>query len=632
MKRALYWMNRLRTHGATGLRDLTNGGLTLSAWPLLASLCALAAAAAFLPAGMARALIFWVASGAFLVAIFFDRLGCVEWIVSGLVGSFALFSLLGPLVWPRGIAPHWAVLAVMVAALVNEWRSKPRVLTIHAGAVDLAAAFVMVLVSFPIAIVAKRNGFEPDGAFVGRHYFVGDSYYFYSFAEAFVNGRHLPVEVPFVAGAQNAYRTWLCAGFGGLRLLVGAPSPVAGIGLVPVFLLATPGLAVWSFIRSSGSEPSARAAALAGALAILLFTLRPDLAIYPTTQAFAMGTLFLLGWLWRGPFPSVPARMLSLGAAVVIVMGHGLSGAIAVTFVGVRSVQMLLVRETRRSGAWLSLASGGLGLLFLLVSRMPYAGARHAIAWPFIAHGAGAFVDGWQVGIALIVVCGALAWRTGGLVPIAVLAAGLLFRISAELPVDPSEAWFAQVNADRFVYLACATLAFALVGTNRRRLALVLVLGLGVFAGWRPPTLPTWLHIVRLATADGIRVDPRKLQLFQEICRRTPADARIMTNVALNSLPAFTGRVQAPVAPNLWAMSMLTPAAFEARVRDQKSFAGATAAEKIAIMDRGGYTHALLAANVGVDKLPTWVQSQFPAGSVDVLYADGDSVLLARRR
>jgi hypothetical protein len=182
------------------------------------------------------------------------------------------------------------------------------------------------------------------------------------------------------------------------------------------------------------------------------------------------------------------------------------------------------------------------------------------------------------------------------------------------------------------VYLACATLAFALVGTNRRRLALVLVLGLGVFAGWRPPTLPTWLHIVRLATADGIRVDPRKLQLFQEICRRTPADARIMTNVALNSLPAFTGRVQAPVAPNLWAMSMLTPAAFEARVRDQKSFAGATAAEKIAIMDRGGYTHALLAANVGVDKLPTWVQSQFPAGSVDVLYADGDSVLLARRR
>jgi hypothetical protein len=39
----------------------------------------------------------------------------------------------------------------------------------------------MALVSLPIAIVSKRNGFEPDGAFVGRHYFAADSYYFYSF-------------------------------------------------------------------------------------------------------------------------------------------------------------------------------------------------------------------------------------------------------------------------------------------------------------------------------------------------------------------------------------------------------------------------------------------------------------------
>jgi hypothetical protein len=625
-------ISRLRAYVTTCVRADPEGGLILRAWPVLASLCALTAAAVFLPAGMARALIFWLASGAFLVAVVFDRFGCVEWIVSGLIASFVLFSLLGPLVWPWGAAPHLAVLGVMVAASVREWRRKPRMLSVHAGAVDLASAFVMALASLPIAVVAKRNGFDPDGTFVARHYFGGDSFYFYSFAEAFVNGRHLPVEVPFVAGAQNAYRTWLHAGFGGLRLLVGQPSPLAGIVLVPVFLLATQGLAVWSFIRSSGSEPSAQAAALSGALAMILFILRPDLAIYPTGQAFAIGALRFAGWLWRGPSSSVAAQALSIGAALVVVMGHGLTGAVAVAFVGVRSVQTLFRREGRRSGAVFALASAGLGLVFLLVNRMPYAGARHAIKWSVIAHGAWAFVDGWQVGIAFIVVGCVLAWRTGGLVPITVLLLGVLFRIGADLPVDASEAWFAQVNADRFVYFACVTLALALVGTSRRRLALVIALSFGMFAGWRPATLGTWLHNMGLATADPIRIEPAKLLLFREICRKTPANARILTTVALNVLPAFTGRVQSPVAPNLWAMGMIKPSQFEARVKDQARFAAASATEKIAIMDRGEYSHALLRANLAVGQVPSWVQSQFPGGSVEVLYADGDSVLLARRR
>lgn len=72
------WIPRLRAYVTTRVRAVTDCGLTFPAWPLLASLCALAAAAVFLPAGTARALIFWSASGAFLVAIIFDRFGCVE--------------------------------------------------------------------------------------------------------------------------------------------------------------------------------------------------------------------------------------------------------------------------------------------------------------------------------------------------------------------------------------------------------------------------------------------------------------------------------------------------------------------------------------------------------------------------
>jgi hypothetical protein len=625
------WASCLRATWTTRLRNLTDAGLTFPAWPLLTSLCALAAAAVFLPAGTARALIFWLASGAFLVAVIFDRFGCVEWITSGLMASFVLFSLLGPVAWPWGLPPHWAVLAVMAAALVREWRSKPRVLTIHAGTVDLAAACVMALVSLPIAIICKRNGFEPDGVFVGRHYFVGDSYYFYSFAEAFVNGHHLPVEVPFVAGAQNAYRTWLHAGFGGLRLLTGAPSPVAGIVLFPVLFLATQGLAVWSFVRSSGSGTSALSATLAGALAIALFILRPDLSIYPTTQGFTLGALFFVGWLWRGPSPSVAQRILSLGAALVVVMGHGLTGAAAVAFVGARSAQSLLAKDTRRLGALFLVASTGLGLAFLVVNRLPYPGTSHAATWSSMSHGVWAFLDGWPL-LLLIIAGAALAWRTGGAVPIVLLGMGLLFRIGAELRVDASEADFFRVNADRFVFFSCAALALALVGTCRRRLALVIVLVMGVFAGWRSQTAPTWLAIAGLATGEARRVEPQVLRLFQEIRQKTPANARIMTNVALNALPAFTGRVQSPVGPNLWAMGMIKPSQFEARVKDQARFAAASATEKIAIMDRGEYSHALLRANLAVGQVSSWVQSQFPAGSVDVLYADGDSVLLARRR
>jgi hypothetical protein len=74
------------------------------------------------------------------------------------------------------------------------------------------------------------------------------------------------------------------------------------------------------------------------------------------------------------------------------------------------------------------------------------------------------------------------------------------------------------------------------------------------------------------------------------------------------------------------------PNEFASRVKDQASFATAAAAEKIAIMDRGGYSHALLEANVAVGQVSTWVQIQFPAGSVEVLYADGNSALLARQR
>jgi hypothetical protein len=232
----------------------------------------------------------------------------------------------------------------------------------------------------------------------------------------------------------------------------------------------------------------------------------------------------------------------------------------------------------------------------------------------------------------LIIAGAALAWRTGGAVPIVLLGMGLLFRIGAELRVDASEADFFRVNADLFVFFSCAALALALVGTCRRRLALVIVLVMGVFAGWRSQTAPTWLAIAGLATGEARRVEPQVLRLFQEIRQKTPANARIMTNVALNALPAFTGRVQSPVGPNLWAMGMIKPSQFEARVKDQARFAAASATEKIAIMDRGEYSHALLRANLAVGQVSSWVQSQFPAGSVDVLYADGDSVLLARRR
>ena len=228
-----------------------------------------------------------------------------------------------------------------------------------------------------------------------------------------------------------------------------------------MFFLATQGLAVWSFVRSSGSESSALTAALAGALAIVLFILRPDLSIYPTTQGFALGALFFVGWLWRGPCPSVALRTLSLGAALVVVMGHGLTGAAAVAFVGARSAQSVLAKDTRRSGALFLVASAGLGLAFLVVNRLPYPGTSHAVTWSSMSHGVWAFLDGWQL-LVLIISCAALAWRAGGLVPIALLALGLLFGIGAELRADPSEVDFFRVNADRFVFFSCVTLALAL--------------------------------------------------------------------------------------------------------------------------------------------------------------------------
>jgi len=627
----LSWTSRVWALLVLRARELAGEGLSFPALPVLTGLCALAALAALLPAGVTRALIFWVASGAFLVAVFFHQFGCVEWIAAGLILSFVAFSLLGALAWPVGLPPHLAVLAVMLVALAREWRKPPRRLTLHAGAVDVAAVCVTVLVSFPIVVIARRNGLQPNGSFVARHFFAYDSYFFYSLAEAFVNGHHVPVEVPFVAGSQNAYRTWLQAGFGGLRLMVGTPSPLAGIVLIPAYLLATQGLAVWSFVRCSGSKPSVGTATLAAALAVALFVLRPDLAIYPTTQGIALGALYLVGWLWRGPLSSIAESSLAMGASLVVLMGHGLSGVVAVAFVGSRSIQRLLARETRLSGMVFLGLSIALGVAVLLVNRMPHAGLSHALSWPLTAQGLRAFFASWPL-LAIITAGAALAWRTGGLAPIALLALGLLFRVAAHHRIDLEEVGFLEVNADRFVFFASVTLALALVGAHRRRLAFVVVLVLATFFGWGNEAASNWLATARMATSDGFRIEPGELKLFEEIRRRTPADARIISTVHLNALPAFTGRVQSPVGTNLGALGMIKPEAYSSRVKDRARFADASPAEKIAIMERGGYSHALLVAKVPITAIGDWVRSRFPVGSVQVLYADGSSVLLARQR
>ena len=59
---------------------------------------------------------------------------------------------------------------------------------------------------------------------------------------------------------------------------------------------------------------------------------------------------------------------------------------------------------------------------------------------------------------------------------------------------------------------------------------------------------------------------------------------------------------------------------------------GRQAAREAALPQPPARGRALLRAELAVGQISTWVQSQFPAGSVEVLYADGNAVLLARRR
>ncbi len=393
-------------------------------------------------------------------------------------------------------------------------------------------------------------------------------------------------------------------------------------------------------MRAAESRSFAAAAMLSGvALAGVAGAvgLRPDLFIYPHTQAFAFGWLGLMLWLAAAE-PLHPARVIAAGVvAFGLVLAHTVTGAAALVFTAGTAFRLLLTPTSRRQGLFVAAGSLALALMFWRMNALPYSGPRAAFALSSLAT-IGPDLEPWlrpMVGLALTL---AACWRqpAQGLPALATAGLGAAYYLHGSMLVDEGERTFVLFNAPRFLDLG---LLLGLLPALRgdRRIGLAGALLVAISAAWHP----TGLAKAAKGLIDGspVVVDASKLALFERVRSTLPVEARILWptpgSVPDYALPAFTGRAQSPIQANLWGLNTLSAREFDGRLRDVLDFPSLPPADWPEVLDRWGYSHILARVTVppGIESASAsrWLEAQLPQGKLVVEMAAGNLFLLARR-
>jgi hypothetical protein len=261
----------------------------LRLFPALVAVFAFLLIAALLPLGPARVLLFTGLSGFAPLACVRRRWHWLELLVTPPAASLLLFAFAGAGLGPRSALVGF-VPALLCLSLALWARRADRRITLVLGWPDAAAALALAIWIWPVVSVFRRNGLHLAG-YLARNWFGRDSFYLFSIAEEAVQRNGWPVENPFLAGVGNYYPSLLHVGLGTLAAQSTAPTPVGILWPVPLLLVASPVLCLLAALRDSG-----RASLLRGIVVLVglggAVGLRPDLFVYPHTQALAMGWLF----------------------------------------------------------------------------------------------------------------------------------------------------------------------------------------------------------------------------------------------------------------------------------------------------------------------------------------------------
>ncbi len=563
------------------------------------------------------------------------RWGTAELLTVPLGTSALLWAILGTILGrpPLHALMPWVPTVLAMLLVVVSRRRQSRI-EIGLSPLDAAPLLAMVLAAIPIVAVFMHNGLHGD-QYVAHSWFHLDSFYFFALAQESVERGGWPGENPFIAGVANYYPSFLHVGLGALASQGSRTVAVSIAWLAPFFLVASAGLWVAACIRAAEVR-SHGAAVLASAVSLIgvggAVALRPDLFIYPQSQAFALGWLALMIWLANAE-PFDQAGMIAASAvAFALVLAHTVTGAAAIAFAAGTSVHLLLIRETRRQGLFIAVGTFALAFVFWRINTLPYSGPRapFSLSLP----GATSFLQPWlwpMVGLALFV---GSSWRTPAqaLPALCMLGLGAAYYLNGSALTDALERSFVSFNAERFLHLG---LLLGLLPAVRgdRRIGLAGALLIAASAAWHPTD---WLRNSRQLIAGPARVvDAAELEFLEQIRATLPADARILAPVPDFALPAFTGRTRSPIPVNMWGLGTLSAAEFDHRLRDALAFTSLPTVQWPAVLDRWRYTHVLLEDVVlpsGLDPASAarWLEQQLPAGEFAVQISAGDRFLLRR--
>jgi hypothetical protein len=559
----------------------------LELWPVLAASGVLALGLAVAPGAPLRALGFTIVAGLPPLLALRSRWSGLELLAVAPAASLLVFAVLGAALGPRSALVSF-VPALLALALAAYAARVPRRLTLRLAWADGAALLAAAIFAFSLASVFRRNGLH-GADYLARSWFGRDTFYLFSIAEEAVQRNGYPSDNPFLAGVANYYPSLAHVGLGTLATQSGLPVAIGSLWPLPFLFVMSPVLCLLAAL-STVQGPGWLAAlsvllGLAGAVA-----LRPDLLVYPHTQALCMSWLFLLRWLWGGT-PGLAERLAAFAVGVALVFAHSVTGATAVALLFGLCLAELGSANTRRAGACSTLGVLLLALLLLKINRLPHPGARMPLSEVSLS-GLAAFLDAWRLPLLGLfgLLCASFRKPLAALPVLGVVSLGLLYYGYGSTLRDGGERWFVYFNAERFLHLGLL-LALPLAASGARWLSLASVLLVLGAATLRPTQLASDTR--SLVRAPALVVDPTDLAWFERIRRETPADARFLTNLGSYALPAFTGRAQNPIEGNLWGNNTLPSSEFNSRWSDAASFFQSSQADKRAVLERWGYSHVL---------------------------------------
>lgn len=590
-------------------------------------------AAALLPVGPVRMYLFGALPGLVLALGFRRRWRLLEFPAVGVALSLPLWAIAAPILYK--IDPFWSTWWTPILAFVltvYEWPRKRRIY-FRATKFDAAAAALMIVMAIPIALVFFANGLRTiDGeiVYLARDWFRDDSFYFFALTQAAIEGGGLPDHNPFLAGTPNCYPSLIHGAFGQLTIQGGGPAAVAVHRLSVMYLLANIGLLVLAPVRRAGVKAHGwRALAVfVGALSVAL--LRPDLFVYPNTNAFAWSFVLLIFW-FLGPKPSrtpMSSLLFALALSAALAFSHAMTFMAALVLLACDSTSCLLSRSARKRGLSLVFCLVALAMIFGFVNSTPYPNELSlrpaSLDWATVL-----LFDGSHWAIPLMAICAVAVGcrrRTALALPGMALAilSGLYF-VFGLFQAAPSDQWFIQFNAGRFVHFGLlAALPGCLMFRRKISLAIGAALLLGAVAS------PTFFarRTPRLVQSDPLVLSSDTMDAFERIRLETPPDARFITNRDDYALAAFTGRGQPPCnEDNVWGRNAMTEADFDAFREDVARFwrEASSPEQRLAIMRRYGLTHALV-----MNSLEEHAKGLFPPGSIKTVVDEVDLVVLER--